>query len=952
VRQRSYSPTQGNLLTVYSRSSTTQVELLRLKENRRIIQKVADDTRTIRDSMSAANSQAGFTTGSNRQSIVGSMVFDFDSGFAATAPYQAVMTGALSAPNAEEKTRRPQHVRRKPIEQRSTNNDEGYHSMDTSRAATPTTVVTRNQSISSINELNRSLSQFNLGTDARDVLRSQSVHSIKSSASRPDPAIRRWLSLSSSSLPVSPSHVDKFSDLRKKNKLWSALRRLNTSSTANLKGNAKSVQSISPTAARHRGMRGQETNLNQSIDFGTVSGLDAPALVRAAQAGSRIEVERMIDQGYNIEAAHGPTGRTALAVAAHCGNAEVVKTLIQLNAEVNPRDHTLATPLHLAASRGHIGVLELLLNEGVQLEETDDKKSTALWTAVERGRLEAVELLLQKGAKVNTRAESQLTPLHIAAYRGDVEMVELLLSHAAQIEARDSQFMAALHYACEKGHQAVVDALLNKGASIEALGADGKSPLICAAAEGHRHVVEFLLKKKASIRSKDERHYNAVHWAAYHGHVEVTDLLLQKKLPINEITAEGWTPLHLAVIGSHFSAVEFLLRMNATLELQCQQGLTPLHYACGSDSSDIVRLLLGAGAQAEAKVAGDLRRPIHIAASTGNADIVKLLCEKLVAIDNRDSAGDRPLCLAAYHGHAAVVSTLLDFHSPLRLPFGDRTYEDSPLCVAAKEGNLEVVSVLLSRGASVRQKDEHGWPPIRYAAHHGHPEILELLLTQASILSSDDAAGTLGFDHIAESVGFNAASNISDERKRRVRELLSQAEDQANAYMAERTMRAPTPLYPTLTRTQRAELDPDHNAYNPQEMAANMTNSGIFRSRTVAAPPPQTVETQSPRFQAHSSIDPSVSRPNSNSPLSNYIPTPPISDYQPPSRLNSTFYRSPSSRISSISPEEAALLIENRRNEIAQLQQLLPSIDETSGYGVKEFYAPVAPTVYHELCSY
>jgi hypothetical protein len=53
-----------------------------------------------------------------------------------------------------------------------------------------------------------------------------------------------------------------------------------------------------------------------------------------------------------------------------------------------------------------------------------------------------------------------------------------------------------------------------------------------------------------------------------------------------------------------------------------------------------------------------------------------------------------------------------------------------------------------------------------------------------------------------------------------------------------------------------------------------------------------------------------------------------------------------------MSPEEAALLIEDRRNEIAQLQQFLPSIDEKFRYNVREFYAPApAPTVY-ELPSY
>jgi len=79
---------------------------------------------------------------------------------------------------------------------------------------------------------------------------------------------------------------------------------------------------------------------------------------------------------------------------------------------------------------------------------------------------------------------------------------------------------------------------------------------------------------------------------------------------------------------------------------------------------------------------------------------------KGVGNDGRNLAGDRPLCIAAYHGHTEVVEMLLNFKAPLRLPFGDRSYEDSPLCVVAKEGHLGVVSVLLKRGASAQQKDE------------------------------------------------------------------------------------------------------------------------------------------------------------------------------------------------------------------------------------------------------
>lgn len=722
---------------------------------------------------------------------------------------------------------------------------------------------------------------------------------------------------------------------------------------------------MSPTyGPRQRGMRGLEANLNQSIDFGSDDGLEAPALVRAAQSGSRVEVERLIDDGNDMEAFHGPTQRTALAVAAHCGNSEAVATLIQLNANLSPRDHTCSTPLHLAASRGHVRVLELLLNEGVPLEETDDKKATALWIAVQRGHFEAAALLLQKGGtRVNTRAESQLTPLHTAAQCGDAEMVELLLRYGGHIEARDSQFMAALHYACDRGHQGVVDVLLDKGASIEALGVDGRSPLICAASRGHRHVVELLLRRKASIRSKDEGENTALHWAAYYGHVDVADFLLHRKLPINDRNADGLAPLHLAVVGSQFAAVEFLLRMNAMLEPQCRLGRTPMHYACGSDNADIVRLLLSAGAQAEATVAGDLRRPIHIAASTGNVEIVQLLCEKGVAVDIRDSAGDRPLCIAACRGHADVVEKLLDFKSPLRLPFGHRSHEDSPLCVAAKEGHLHVVSILLRRGASVRQKDELGWPPIRYAAYYGHPEVLELLLTEAAALLNA-ATGTSGLDHIAEHVGFAAGLNISEERRGRVRGLLSRAEGQVNCYMTEKTTRATIPAFTDEYGSQAAELDvsvPGRTQAaetHSQEMGTTLASGGLPRSRTGFVPRPS--DPDPPGYQPYSpdsfndsKIAPFVLQPTST-PIVNNLP-----DGSSPTGMYETLWRSnsaynlpwgPSTSSQTppmlrLSPEEAAKLIEDRRKEIAQLQLFLPSIDEGTGHEGGEYYAQ-APVAY------
>ena len=531
-----------------------------------------------------------------------------------------------------------------------------------------------------------------------------------------------------------------------------------------------------PPPESRRGRR-VDSDLHSSINFSSPENLNVPPLVRAAQAGSIVEVEQLLDRGTDIEARHTSSGRNALAVAAHCGNDAVVNLLLQYGAKSTQKDASHSTCLHLAASRGHVGSVRLLLQDGVLVEERDAEDQTPLWLASSHGHLETVQVLLDYRAKVNTRAHGQLTSLHAAAKRGDAAMVNLLLSHGAHVDAKDDQLMTALHYACEAGHEAVVRVLLGKHADIEARGRAFQTPVICAASAGQIQIVELLLKRKATLKSKADKGMNSLHWASYNGHVEVVDLLISKKMPINVQNGDGKTSLHLAIISKRFDVVEYLLRKKADLEIRCLRSFTALHYACAAEEPGIVQILLGSGAHCEAATQDD-GRPLHIAVSHGTLRTVQLLLERGVNMEARDKAEDRPLCLASYHGHVEIVEVLLDYGSPLRLRFSNRpkSHEDSPLCVAARQGHLDVCSVLMSRGASVRQKDELLWPPLRYAAYYGHPKIVQLLLSHGAEVSSVGASGGWGFEVTASRIGFATNVDISGERKQLVRELLKDAE--------------------------------------------------------------------------------------------------------------------------------------------------------------------------------
>lgn len=553
-------------------------------------------------------------------------------------------------------------------------------------------------------------------------------------------------------------------------------------------GSSASLSSLSPQDALRlspnvrRGRRHSDTDIHCSIDFTTHDGRTAPPLVQAAQNGSGTEIEELLDQGVNIESRHERTKRTALAVACHCGNDDVVAILLSRGANPRDKDALGMTPLHLAATRGHYRVIECLLKEDVEVDAMGPDRKTPLRLATENGHIEVASLLLNERAKVNARDVSNLTALHSAARIGDDEVVSLLLRYKADIEAKDGNFMAAIHHASENNRPNIVHMLLAKKANIEALGRESMSPLALACASGSTDVVQLLLQHKASTKHKGDGDMSPLHWASYNGHSDIVDMLLDKKTSLAKVsvdtrTRDGRSPLHLAVLSDNFATAEVLLRRGASVECQCNKALRPLHYAAMSaQSPDLVQLLLGHGASTEAEC-GDGRRPLHYVSSAGNIMVLGLLLRRGALVDARDGSGDRALQIASARGELEVVRLLLDGGAEMRSRYSKGpSHEDSPVCIAAKHGHLSIVEEFVRRGASVRQRDEHNWQPLRYAAYHAHPEVCQYLLANGASVSGLNTPGSFGFNLTASRIGFAPDIGINEFQRQSVLMLLNDAE--------------------------------------------------------------------------------------------------------------------------------------------------------------------------------
>lgn len=114
--------------------------------------------------------------------------------------------------------------------------------------------------------------------------------------------------------------------------------KINTFSTSSFPSSpdrAKLAGSSFSTAGRSK--RRQDVDSNQSIYLSSPNGLQIPSILRAAQAGSGAEIQAQLSNGGDVEAHHISTGRTALSITAHCGNAKLVDLLLKYNAKVATR---------------------------------------------------------------------------------------------------------------------------------------------------------------------------------------------------------------------------------------------------------------------------------------------------------------------------------------------------------------------------------------------------------------------------------------------------------------------------------------------------------------------------------------------------------------------------------------------------------------------------------------
>lgn len=331
-------------------------------------------------------------------------------------------------------------------------------------------------------------------------------------------------------------------------------------------------------------------------------------------------------------------GFTPLHCAAKNKQGEVVKLLIRYKADVNAQDKTGKTPifyaienadlemtkllltnkanikdspdlLHIAVQKECIEIVKVLLQYDADINASDKYGRTALhFTALSENegffrfsrddpdfniKGEIAELLLSKGANVDVKNKCGLTTLHAAVQNGYVKVVEALLKHNANVNSRVVELgdITPLHLSAKLGKVKITEMLLNKGANVNARQKDGITALHIASQNGHGDVVVTLLEYGSDINITSTNNQTALDYA-------IAGITFYYS-PLNEYYSDGhyYDPAH-SVRSSGFpvkTLIQHIVKLEAAglyvslKNIQSMHGMPVLefYYECNEEIANM-----------------------------------------------------------------------------------------------------------------------------------------------------------------------------------------------------------------------------------------------------------------------------------------------------------------------------------------------------------------------------
>ena len=244
----------------------------------------------------------------------------------------------------------------------------------------------------------------------------------------------------------------------------------------------------------------------------------AHIVVESAAEGDIDTVKIMKEKGLDITRLKDFNHHTALLAATMKNKIECVRALLEMDVDVNCKDHELDyTAAMFAIEHATIEVFELIIKHGIDHSvENSDGCNTLTFALMETAYGEEakyLKILLENGAPVNLKNSSGKTPLMYS----NLQCAKMLLESGADMDLQDNDGVSALMHS------------------------------------GYLEVAKLLIENGVDTEKADKK-----------GNTALTDTLTHSQIPSNPDTT--FTCLYLSVVASAENAKKYLIKNESRLE--------------------------------------------------------------------------------------------------------------------------------------------------------------------------------------------------------------------------------------------------------------------------------------------------------------------------------------------------------------------------------------------------
>ena len=349
----------------------------------------------------------------------------------------------------------------------------------------------------------------------------------------------------------------------------------------------------------------------------------------AATSNNSQFLEKLLAEGALINA-QDSLGCTALHRSVATGICEMVRKLVEKNADVNIETRDGWTALDIAVKLRNEEIVRILAESG-RIEEGKSYRR-ALVYAASTDSVEIVRYLSEYApSAINYADERERTPLMIATADYQYAYIAKVLSNS-QVDSSsvDGSERSAFDRALESRNTRIISLFLQHNPDGIKYTRKSLLDIMRTAAElDHIQLAKVLLAEATpeDLRKQDSNGCTAFMRACAYGRLEMVKLLYDAALPqVNTVNKDGQSALLLAVKGGNCDLLGYLLTKgyNAEVNTQDKWGETCVHHAAVLGHTDKLRLLFDAGADLK-KSSNRNVDPFMVAANCGHTELLREL---------------------------------------------------------------------------------------------------------------------------------------------------------------------------------------------------------------------------------------------------------------------------------------------------------------------------------------